>query len=741
MSFFSDIEGVFDPGGDPAAIQKAAQACRDLATSVRQVNTSLDPIASGMEETWKGTASASFQKAWGTFSTGITDYATNLDSAADELDKIAAEIHQAQEEATRLKIMAVAALAVGVGLTIFTFGASDAAAEAEAAADAALAADVMDTLGASIAYTVSYLGSICDALVTVAARFALGAGFSLLSEMIDKGLNGENPFDPANYSADDISNIILGGTLYGVGTTLVGGVEPIGTFFKNSPVLANATFGAAGGFLGSTISQFAIEGKPLDGSTLAAIGESTLLSGAFGAGMGKVFGGKPTDDSPEGESPGSGGTALATDLKLPGMPDAPDMAAPTGPDGAPTANDSSTVEAGTVPVRAGTPEGGLTEPVRGTPDGGTPEGGTAPVRGTPEGGTPEGGTAPVRGTPEGGTPEGGTMPVRGTPEGGTPEGGTAPVRGTPEGGTAPVRAGTPEGGPTEPVQAGTPEGGTAPVRGTPEGGTPEGGTVPVRGTPEGGTPETGTAPVRGTPEGGTPEAGTAPVRGTPEGGTPDGGTVPVRGTPEGGAPGGGTVPVRGTPDAGADAPTSSNRISNILNPVSARTGIKGPDVGRGGIGVGPGILSYYINYGHNGNGIPAVPHAPAPPGPAPVMNVPKPPPPPPHIGGGTFTVQPGDSLYNIAKERLGNPNLYPFIEAANPQVGPGGLITPGQVLHIPQLPVLPPDSVAQIVQPGDSLWEIANGDEALVQRIAELNQLKDPSLIVPGQVLVIPPAA
>jgi membrane-bound lytic murein transglycosylase D len=115
---------------------------------------------------------------------------------------------------------------------------------------------------------------------------------------------------------------------------------------------------------------------------------------------------------------------------------------------------------------------------------------------------------------------------------------------------------------------------------------------------------------------------------------------------------------------------------------------------------------------------------------------------PPHVGGGTVTVRPGDSLYQIAGQRLGNPNLYPVIQAANPQaVGPDGRIVPGQVLRIPQLPVLPPGSTAQVVQPGESVWEIAGGDPALAGRIAELNHLEDPSLVQPGQVLIIPPAA
>jgi nucleoid-associated protein YgaU len=140
----------------------------------------------------------------------------------------------------------------------------------------------------------------------------------------------------------------------------------------------------------------------------------------------------------------------------------------------------------------------------------------------------------------------------------------------------------------------------------------------------------------------------------------------------------------------------------------------------------------------------AVPIAPLPtPGgkTAPVPNFPPPPPPVllTQIGGGTFTVQPGDTLWQIAQERLGNPDLFPLIEAANPQVGANDLVSPGQVLRIPQIPAPPPGSSAVVVQPGGTLWAIAGGNEALIQKIAEINQIRDPSLIFVGQALIIPP--
>lgn len=53
------------------------------------------------------------------------------------------------------------------------------------------------------------------------------------------------------------------------------------------------------------------------------------------------------------------------------------------------------------------------------------------------------------------------------------------------------------------------------------------------------------------------------------------------------------------------------------------------------------------------------------------------------VGGGSYTVQSGDSMWTIAGERLGDPNLWPKIAAANPQVENPSVINPGQVINIP----------------------------------------------------------
>jgi WXG100 family type VII secretion target len=642
MSFLGDIEGIFDPGGDPAAIRAAATACRTLASELRGVISALDSVAADLAKSWKGeagaegqSASAAFQKAWRKFSAAIGEYAQSLDEAAAKLDDVADAIQSADEQAARLKEMALAALAVGAGLTLFTFGISDATAEAAAMADVAVATGEMSELAAALSFVADALGDLLGTIGDIATRFAMGSGFSLVAEMLDKLVfRHENPLDPANYSAEDVANIILGGMLNAGLGVAADSAEPISQFMGAHPVLGFTAYGATTGLIGGAVTQFAIEGKPLDASTIQDIGVGTVLSGIGGAAAGQVSGliartsgTAPTDDGSAVTGPALSLPAALDSLEVP----AADLAAPDGS----AANPPS---AASPPSAANLPAGGADE-----------AGTTGPPDVHP--------AAPVAG--------GTSDPAAVAPPVADPPGPPAVV--------------TPAAAVTAP---------DAPAVVHPDAGA-------------------------GGAAGGGPAAGVT-VPDAPAVVHPDaGGGGPATAVPAAAEPG---------PPAPGSAPATSRNNGTV--------------VVRSSVNVLPNIVKDRLFF--SPSPAPAVPHAPTAPPTVPVPHVS----PPPHVGGGTVTVRPGDSLSQIARERLGNPNLYPLIQAANPQVvGPDGRIVPGQVLHIPRLPVLPPGSTAQVVQPGESVWEIAGGDPALAGRIAELNQLADPSLIQPGQVLIIPPAA
>ncbi len=121
-----------------------------------------------------------------------------------------------------------------------------------------------------------------------------------------------------------------------------------------------------------------------------------------------------------------------------------------------------------------------------------------------------------------------------------------------------------------------------------------------------------------------------------------------------------------------------------------------------------------------------VPRADVPPGPCPP-------------GTFSYTVQPGDSMWSIANKF--GVSLDALI-AANPQIPNPSLIFPGQIVCVPSTPPpgpCPPGTFAYTVQPGDSMWSIARKFGVPLDALIRANpQIPNPSLIFPGQIVCVP---
>lgn len=115
-----------------------------------------------------------------------------------------------------------------------------------------------------------------------------------------------------------------------------------------------------------------------------------------------------------------------------------------------------------------------------------------------------------------------------------------------------------------------------------------------------------------------------------------------------------------------------------------------------------------------------------------IINIPTSPAPP----GFYYTVQPGESLYTIATRF--NVSLRDLIVYNNIQ--PPYIIYPGQRIFVPGGVAPPPPSGGRvyIVQPGDTLYSIAQKFNVTVDAIAQLNNITRPDLIYTGQRLLIP---
>ena len=106
-------------------------------------------------------------------------------------------------------------------------------------------------------------------------------------------------------------------------------------------------------------------------------------------------------------------------------------------------------------------------------------------------------------------------------------------------------------------------------------------------------------------------------------------------------------------------------------------------------------------------------------------------------------IQPGDSLWKLARRHLGSGSRWNELLASNPGISDPNRLQPGAMLVVPATELRPrvqPSSIT--IHSGDSLWKIAAsqlGSGAAWPCIAQANpQLRDANLLRPGQILSVP---
>jgi nucleoid-associated protein YgaU len=115
--------------------------------------------------------------------------------------------------------------------------------------------------------------------------------------------------------------------------------------------------------------------------------------------------------------------------------------------------------------------------------------------------------------------------------------------------------------------------------------------------------------------------------------------------------------------------------------------------------------------------------------------------------GGRYVIKRGDTLWDIAAVTLGSPLKWPSLYEANRGIiKRPSLIYPGQTLVIPTGEAATRPSHVRgthTVRRGETLWEIADsvyGDPLRWKALYQANRgiIKRPSLIYPGQTLLLP---
>jgi len=118
----------------------------------------------------------------------------------------------------------------------------------------------------------------------------------------------------------------------------------------------------------------------------------------------------------------------------------------------------------------------------------------------------------------------------------------------------------------------------------------------------------------------------------------------------------------------------------------------------------------------------------------------------PAAGGDELVVQPGDTLWDIAlKHETSVAALAELNSIADPSLIRIGqrivLRAPTPPAASPPIPPAPPAPIIHVVQPDETLWGISLQYGRTIAVLAQVNQLADPSLIRIGQTLAIPQAA
>ena len=282
---------IWNPGGDPGELRRAAQAWRAMADTVDSVAGNLDGAVRRGLAWWGGPASARFAGQWDQVHTAMTvEVVPHLREIAGRLDETADAIEDINDQIHDLYVSIGVAVGAGVVLSVLTLGFSAAASAAAAAAAGARA-------GVLVARMASTLQAVAAALraAKLAGNYSKAWGIAATVNTTATGISkavtnpNHNPF--SGWTLDDASAIVNGSTAAGLaggaGTGLIraGALgSAVGTTAAAHPLATAGTLGALSGSSGSLLNDFA-GGEPLDWGRAGLGSAAGLGAGTASAGV------------------------------------------------------------------------------------------------------------------------------------------------------------------------------------------------------------------------------------------------------------------------------------------------------------------------------------------------------------------------------------------------------------------------------------------------------------------------
>lgn len=292
---------LWNPGGDPAVLRRAAGAWREMAARLRQSAGAVDREVAAVGGAWSGPAADAFGRHWRRVRTGMTAGGETCEQVARTLDAVAREIEDTNDQVHDLYVAVGITVAVGAIGSAVTFGFASAGAAAMATRHATQAAVVVARLQAFLQASGRTLSGLRAALGLFARRWAVAAAGNTVATAVQKAIANptHNPLD--GWGISDVTQIVVASTSSMGATTLATGWGRFRAVATARPVLASVGTGVAGNAAGSVAGDLWARDQPFSWTTVR---RAALNGGAGGVGAGgttallRRFGGPPRAAAP-----------------------------------------------------------------------------------------------------------------------------------------------------------------------------------------------------------------------------------------------------------------------------------------------------------------------------------------------------------------------------------------------------------------------------------------------------------